>query len=122
MTELIKKAATIVTVLILSVGFLGSGMLCLTGYDQLTMAFSSWGYPRWFIYLTGILELAVALMIFHQPWRKHGIYLGYLIMTGALATHIKSAEYEQLYGPIIVLVLLTVLLFSYPEKNIQDGH
>jgi uncharacterized integral membrane protein len=64
------------------------------------------------MYIIGVMELAIALMIFHKPWRKFGIGFGFIVMTGAIFTHLKSNEYNQLYGPIIVLMLLVSLIFT----------
>lgn len=120
MIDLIKKGLNILTVLILSVGFLGSGMLCLINYPELIGSFEKWGYSKIFMYTIGILELTVAIMVFHKPWRKYGILLGIIIMFGAIFTHVKSQEYDQLYGPILVLTLLFILFLTELNLNTKS--
>lgn len=112
MTDSIKNAVNIFAVLFLSVGFLGSGMLCLVNYPQLVSAFEQWGYSQFFMYTIGIIEIGIAVMLYHKPWRRLGMMLALLIMLGAIFTHIKSNEVNQLYGPIVVLTLLATLFFS----------
>lgn len=112
MTDSIKKVFNIFAVLFLSVGFLGSGMLCLVNYPQLITSFEKWGYPKIFMYIVGVVELTTAIMIYHKPWRKYGMITAVIIMAGAIFTHIKSNEIEQLYGPLVVIILLSILFFS----------
>ena len=112
MTDSIKKVVNIFAVLFLSVGFLGSGMLCLVNYHQLVAAFEQWGYSHIFMYSIGIIEIGTAVMLYHKPWRRFGMILALLVMLGAIFTHIKSNEFNQLYGPLVVLTLLATLFFT----------
>lgn len=115
MTDSIKKAVNIFAVLFLSVGFLGSGMLCMVNYPQLVSAFELWGYAPIFMYAVGLIEIGIAILLFHKPWRRYGMILALLMMVGAIFTHVKSNEFNQLYGPLVVLTLLAILFFS--ESN-----
>ena len=43
---------------ILALVFLASGGAKLAGLDFEIQAFTRWGYPIWFMYLTGVAEVA----------------------------------------------------------------
>jgi uncharacterized membrane protein YphA (DoxX/SURF4 family) len=108
----INKALSVVIMMILSAGFLGVGMLKLIAYPNMVSSFEKWHYPSFLLYVIGIIELCISVMLFYKPWRKFGLYLIFIDMIGAIFTHINNNESSQLYGPCIVLPLAIILLFS----------
>lgn len=113
-TQELKSAISNISLLILSVGFLGVGMLKLTAYPAMVESFQRWGYPVWFMYFTGCFEIALAIALFYEPWRKKAIPASAVLLLGATATHIWASEWSQLYGPSVVLVFLA--LFAVTQK------
>jgi DoxX-like family len=71
--------------------------------------YDRWGYPDWFHFVTGGLELVVALLLLSVPTRLLGVALGCAIMLAAIATVVRHREYHRAGPPLIVLVLLTVV-------------
>jgi DoxX-like family len=69
--------------------------------------YSRWGYPDWFHFVSGGLELAVALLLPMVVTRPLGVLLGCGIMLAAIATVIRHREYHRAVPPLIVFVLLT---------------
>lgn len=61
-----------------------------------------WGYPHWFHFVTGALELTAAILIFRAPSRLLGSALGGTVMFAALATVIIHGEYVHAVLPIVV--------------------
>jgi hypothetical protein len=68
-----------------------------------------WGYPDWFHFVTGGLELIVALLLPATATRLFGGALGGAIMLAAIATVVYHREYPRAAPPLIVLVLLAVV-------------
>jgi DoxX-like family len=68
-----------------------------------------WGYPDWFHFVTGGMELAVALLLPTPATRPFGIALGCGIMLAAAATVIFHREYRRAGPPILVFVLLALV-------------
>ncbi len=68
-----------------------------------------WGYPDRFHFLSGAMDLAVALLLPAAATRPFGVALGCLIMLVAVATVIRHREYHRAVPPLIVLVLLAVV-------------
>jgi hypothetical protein len=68
-----------------------------------------WGYPDWFHFLSGGLDLAVALLL---PWAATGLVgvaLGCAIMVAAIATLMFHREFRRAAPPLVVLVLLSIV-------------
>jgi hypothetical protein len=64
-----------------------------------------WGYPRWFHFVTGSLELTAAILLFRAPSRLLGSALGCTVMLAALATVIIHGEYGHAVPPLVVATL-----------------
>jgi hypothetical protein len=68
-----------------------------------------WGYPDWFHFVSGGLELVVALLLPATKMRPFGVALGCAIMLAAMATVIYHREYLRAVPPFIVFVLLAIV-------------
>ena len=61
-----------------------------------------WGYPHWFHFVTGSLELTAAVLLARAPSRLWGAVLGCTIMCAALGTVIMHGEYAHAALPLVV--------------------
>jgi hypothetical protein len=99
--------------LLISVIFVGTALLKLTG--KVAPAWQRWGYPRQFMYATGIAEL-VALAV--SWWPRLEILgtagLG-LVLLGALTTLVRNREGLS-HVVFTALTLLLVLVQSYLSR------
>ena len=68
-----------------------------------------WGYPDWFHYVSGGLDLVVALLLPVAATRPYGLALGAAIMLAAMATVVRYREYHRAVPPLIVFSLLTIV-------------
>ena len=64
-----------------------------------------WGYPRWFHFVTGALELTTAVLLAQTSTRLFGSALGCAVMLGALATVTLHGEYGHAVPPLVVTTL-----------------
>jgi DoxX-like family len=71
--------------------------------------FQRWGYPDWFHFVTGGLELAVALLLPMAVTRLFGAALGSAVMIAAVATVVYHGEFHRAVAPFVVLVLLAIV-------------
>jgi hypothetical protein len=69
----------------------------------------AWGYPRWFHFVTGSLELTAACLLLHARSRVFGSTLGGSVMLAAFSTVIIHGEYAHAVPPLIVATLLLVV-------------
>ena len=68
-----------------------------------------WGYPHWFHFVTGSLELATAVLLVQARTRPWGSALGCAVMLAALATVTLHREYGHGVLPLIVAMLSAIV-------------
>lgn len=66
--------------------------------------YKRWGYPGWFHYVTAILELAIAGLLFLPEMKLWGSALGVAVMAAALGTLLIHREYKHAIAPAIALI------------------
>ena len=98
-------------VLVLSVGFLGMGMLKVVSMPQLIAYWTYWGMPKWSLYAVGIYELMLAITLFFLPTRTKALWGTFFLMLGALCIHLIFGEYNYLAGPIAIIIACGLLYF-----------
>ena len=64
-----------------------------------------WGYPSWFHFVTGSLELTSAVLLARAQTRLWGAALGCTVMLAALATVTLHGEYGHGVAPLVVATL-----------------
>ena len=94
--------------ILLGLVFLGAGGSKLSGAEMHVESFARWGYPSWFLYVTGRVEVVAALLIFIPTTRFYGAVLLVSTMLGAIATHLKAGE-GSMIGAAVVLLCLSAL-------------
>jgi DoxX-like family len=68
-----------------------------------------WGYPDWFHFVSGGLELLVALLLPAMATRLFGVALGSTIMLAAIATVVWHREYRRAAPPLGAFILLLIV-------------
>ena len=71
--------------------------------------YARWGYPTWFHFVTGSLELTTAALLVWAPTRLWGAGLGCTVMCAALGTVIIHGEYGHAAPPLVVAGLAIVV-------------
>jgi uncharacterized membrane protein YphA (DoxX/SURF4 family) len=74
--------------------------------------YQGWGYPGWFHFVTGGMELATAVLLLAGTTRLVGAAIGCMVMIGATTTLIAYGAYAHAALPIIVLGLLIIVGWS----------
>lgn len=105
------KTVKVVTY-VLALIFLLSGSAKLAGLEFELRAFESWGYPLWFMYLTGALEVAGGIAVLVP--RISALVSACLaaLMIGAVGTHLVNFEWPM-------LVLATLILLAAAWRAMQ---
>ena len=92
--------------------FLFSGMTKLMGTEMHVANFERWGFPGWFMYVVGVMEVSGALLVLIPRLASYAALLLSVVMLGAVFTHIAAAEYTMLVMPAMLLVFLEVLAWG----------
>jgi hypothetical protein len=71
-----------------------------------------WGYPDWFRFVTGALDLMTAVLLMLTATRLLGAELGGAVMLAAAATVTVHREYVRAAPPVAVLILLTIVAWT----------
>ena len=108
-----EKYVLLVVSVLLGVAFLGAGGSKLAGVQMHVENFARWGYPPWFQYVTGLVEVTAALLIVFPATRFYGAALLVCTMLGALATHLMAGEGSMLGAPAILLGLSAVVAWTH---------
>ena len=99
--------------------FFVSGGQKLLGFEQLVVEFGRYGYPLWFMYVTGLVEVTAALGLLVGLFRPSITPLAALLLVGtilgALFTHVRIEDaLQEMIGPtVLLLIAATVLALSY---------
>jgi hypothetical protein len=99
------QALTLALAAFFVVGFvINTFMVKLVGPE-----YRRWGYPEWFHFVSGGLELMVALLLPAMATRLFGVALGSAIMLAAIATVVWHREYRRAVPPLGVFILLVIV-------------
>ena len=83
------------------VGSLGN----IFAFGSIYEEYLRWGYPHWFHFVTGSLELTTAVLLAQARTRLWGSALGCTVMAAALATVTLHGEYGHGVLPLVVAAL-----------------
>jgi hypothetical protein len=80
-----------------------------------------WGYPHWFHFVTGSLELMTAVLLAQAGTRLWGSALGCTVMLAAFATVTLHGEYGHGVAPLVVATLSIVVGWIAWRKRLAAG-
>lgn len=96
---------------LLTLAFLGSGATKLIAMEPMPEQFQGWGYPIWFMYVTGLIEVGCAALVAIPKTRLIGGLGLFFTMIGAIGTHLIHAEFGALVAPSVLLILAGSVLW-----------
>ena len=92
-----------------AVAFLGAGSAKLTAQPMTVRMFADFGYPVWFMYFAGLLELVGVLLVLVPRLAGIGAALLAAIMLGAIVSHLAHGQAEMIVAPLGLLVIALAL-------------
>lgn len=98
--------------IVLGVMFIMAGGAKLMGQHSQVEHFAQWGYPVWFLYLTGIIEVSGGICLFIPKAQFYGIVVLSITMVGAALTHLRAHEMSAFPVPVVLLCLLITLAWT----------
>ena len=116
-----KSKVQMVVTALLTLAFLGSGIMKLTGAEEIRQGFEHWGYPIFFIYIIGLCEVAGAVGLWLGRFSYAAKVCLILLMAGAVATHLVFDSFKEAMAPIILIVLIAITLMLHrKERDTSD--
>ena len=107
-----KNVALWVVTILLAAAFAFSGGGKLAGLPMYAKSFAAWGYPPWFQYFTGAIELGSALLLLVPRTTFYGALLLVATMIGAVLTHLTHHQAARVPAPAVLLVLAGIVAFG----------
>ncbi|NYE04185.1 putative membrane protein YphA (DoxX/SURF4 family) [Bacillus niacini] len=103
---------------ILALMFLMAGFGKVTGSKMHVEAFTHWKLPQWFRVVTGLVELAGAVLLIVGYWYSTSAMAGSLLLgitgVGGIITHIRVKDSFKDTSMILFLAILSfVVLYLY---------
>lgn len=103
--------------ILISALFLFTGISKLLGTSMQVQNFAHWGYPLWFMYAIGALEVLAVILLWTKFSRWANIYL-LIQMVGVFYTHINSGDPLKFMSLAIVATVLLALHWFMSRKQL----
>lgn len=112
MNASIQKNGLLVIKALLTLAFIAAGLAKLAGTEMMVQTFEAVGVGQWFRYLTGVIEIAGAALLWSRGREIFGAGLLACTMAGAVLAHLF------LIGPsavpaLILGILSAVVAYAY---------
>jgi uncharacterized membrane protein YphA (DoxX/SURF4 family) len=93
---------------LVAVGLIPAGLVKLVGVEEVVQNFARWGFPWFWIYVTGLLELTASVLVLVPRTRLWGAALAVLVMLSATAVHLMNGEAGQI-GPTLAIAAMAAV-------------
>lgn len=115
MNNNLKKYGLLAIKILVAAAFAAAGLAKLAGVQMMVDTFEAVGLGQWFRYLTGIIEVGSAALLFVPNKQAYGAALLVCTMIGAVLAHLFILGPGA--APALVLgVLSAVILFVHREQ------
>ncbi|WP_175837640.1 DoxX family protein [Burkholderia anthina] len=107
--------------LVLAAFFVLGSLSNIVAPQSIFEEYLKWGYPHWFHFVTGSLELTTAVLLARTQTRLWGAALGCTVMLAALGTVTVHGEYGHGLAPLVVAALSSVVGWIAWRKRLATG-
>lgn len=98
--------------------FFVSGLSIVIGLDQVQLMFEHWGFPLWFMTAVGFLEVLCAVALMSPRSTFVGSVALIFLMSGAVLTHLMSAEYTMAPVPFLLAFALAYVAYRHRPQAV----
>jgi uncharacterized membrane protein YphA (DoxX/SURF4 family) len=105
---------------LIAFGFIFAGITKLAGAEMQIKNLESWGYPLWFRFPIGFLELVFAVALLIPKYRKKTVYAVFAWTVAAVITHLQAGQANMIIAPILFSVLAAMILLLQRDKRINQ--
>lgn len=100
---------------LVALAFLMAGAGKLAGAEELVANFQRWGYPLWFLTVTGVIEVLSAILLVPRKTRVFGALTLAATMVGAVGTHLIAGELGGTVPAAVLLGLTSLLAWAHRD-------
>jgi len=102
---------------IVALGFLLASLGKVTQSEPVIEMFRAWGYFDGFYLIIGILELSLAILILIPKTSRYAAIGLFLVMIGALITHLINDPLVEIIRPIVFMMFLAPIIYFQWNKG-----
>src|SRR2546426_5456535 len=113
----LKNGSAWVLSVLVTLAFMVAALPKMLGTHAWVVKFVRWGYPNWFPFAIGSLELLGGILLLIPRVAKYGASILGVVMVGAAYTHLENAEGLQVLRPLIVLMLLAIVVWRMRQER-----
>ena len=107
------RIAIIVVKALLTLAFVAAGSAKLLGVPMMVETYDTIGLGQWFRYLTGVIEVGGAILLWVPKRQGYGAALLGATMVGAVLSHLFVLGAASARPAIVLGLLSTFVLWSY---------
>lgn len=111
---------TLVLRLLLAAFFLFMAGKNLAGDETMAADFARWGYPDAFRVFTAVLQILGALLLLVPITVFAGSLLLFVVLLGAVGTHVLHDPPATLVSPVVALLVLLPVLLAHRPPRLAD--
>jgi putative oxidoreductase len=97
--------SVLLLVIVLALFFASAGLSKVMNPERHVDTFAQWGYPSWFVYFTGVVEVGGAVLLLVRSLRLYGVAILGVTMMVATLTHFQAGEMAAVPVPLVLFVL-----------------
>ncbi len=110
------KPTILVVRALLTLAFAAAGLAKLAGAEMMVQTFDAVGFGQWFRYVTGLIEVGSAILLWIPGLQVVGAGLLVATMAGALLAHVLVLGMSTSL-PAVVLILLALVIFYHHRAD-----
>lgn len=110
------KVAILLLTIVLALFFVSAGLSKVMNPERHVDAFVHWGYPSWFVPVTGIVEIGGAALLLVRSLRVYGVVILGVTMIVATLTHFQAGEMAAVPVPLVLMILIGVLGIVHQKR------
>lgn len=111
-----KMIATWILSGLIALAMLGAGGSKLGGAEEQVKGFAAMGYPTWFLYVTGVIEIVGAILLLIPKTAAFGVLLLGATMVGAVLSLLKMGDVAHAPIPFAFLVVIGIIGWLQQDK------
>jgi len=101
----------------LTLAFVAAGLAKLAGVEMMVQTFDAAGVGQWFRYLTGLTEVAGAILLWVPSIQFIGAGLLTSTMIGAVLAHLFILGTATMAPALVLSVLSAILAFAHRKQS-----
>jgi uncharacterized membrane protein YphA (DoxX/SURF4 family) len=105
----VRTIATWVLTVVLALAFLAAGFAKVSSAPMMVAQFTAFGYPLWFMYVTGVIELASAILVVVPRFAAVGAGLIVCVMIGAVVSLLSHGQAAMVGAPVVLFILAVIV-------------